>query len=82
MKEIWIVFGSTGEYSDFREWWVCACLTEQRAKEICDELNEWCRIKGFADGRNYDSDEKPELDPDFRADYSGTGYNYGKCEIK
>jgi hypothetical protein len=80
--KVWVVYGSTGEYSDFTEWWVCACLTEERAKEITDELNTWCREKGFSStSAGYDS-PKPDLDPNFRAYYTGTGYSYGEVEVR
>lgn len=33
MNPIWIVYGSSGEYSDHREWSVCAYPTEELANQ-------------------------------------------------
>lgn len=36
--KIWIVSGSSGEYSDRTDWNICAVLTEERAKSIMEKL--------------------------------------------
>lgn len=38
--KIWIVFGAQGQYSDAKEWTVCACWTEQEAQNIVSKLTE------------------------------------------
>ena len=32
MKTIWIIYGETGEYDDWKEWPVCAYFDEEKAK--------------------------------------------------
>jgi hypothetical protein len=44
IDHIYIVNGSSGEYSDHNEWPVCAVLTEDRAKAMADELNRLDKI--------------------------------------
>ena len=38
MKNIWLVIGGTGDYSDYEEWVVCGYSTEQEAQKHCDAL--------------------------------------------
>ncbi len=80
--KVWLVYGSTGEYSEFTEWVVCACLEEQRAIDITKELNNWCVEKGFDHSSASWDGPKPDLDPNFHANYTGTGYSYYEVEIR
>ena len=40
MIKVYVVGGSSGEYEDFKTWDVCACSSENKAKEIVDKLTE------------------------------------------
>lgn len=42
MKEIWLVYGKSGEYSDRREWVVGACVEERDAARIVIRLKQEC----------------------------------------
>lgn len=95
MNKIWIVYGAQGQYSDASEWTVCACLTEEKAIEIRDELRRrldiLLRTHGESGGYyNYqlkqyiEYDETlylKEIDPYFDG-FDQPAYNYYECEIR
>lgn len=80
---IFIVTGTTGEYSDRTEWLVTAFLNEERAKELV--------VLASARARQIQLDYKDDYwdlpgdisdyDPKFTMDYTGTSYYYTKTEI-
>jgi hypothetical protein len=37
-NKVFILFGATGEYSDAREWPVCASLSEEKVVSLCEKL--------------------------------------------
>lgn len=41
MANIYVVFGTSGEYSDKREWGVAAFILESEAQEYKSVLNKW-----------------------------------------
>ena len=90
--KIYVVSGSTGEYSDRTDWMVCAYADEEAAKAVVTEYSAMAkeiavRMKlppenplhiGY--GNRWKSDFKwPHPDPSFQIDYTGTEYMY--CEI-
>jgi hypothetical protein len=75
--KVYIVMGTTGEYSDRCEWPVVAYFDEHAAK--VHVYNAKCvanQIEQNMDGSWYDPDEdaKNEYDPDMRMYYTGTTY--------
>lgn len=89
MGEVYIVSGSTGEYSDFRMWHVRAFITEAAAKEFCDRLNEWCVAHGAGPTeesigylRRMEIQGPGDLDPQFALDYTGTTYEVWGIEVE
>ena len=77
---VYVVTGVTGEYSDMREWPVCAYfelepalkhahMAQQRAEEIKAD----CDNKGVS-RYNYLETSPNEWDPTMRMDYTGTEY--------
>lgn len=65
MKIIYVVQGSTGEYSDHREWLVCALETEIEAQEMviaCTKEGNRIRVLAQKEGYSYDYD----VDADWR----------------
>ena len=82
MSKVYVVFGTTGEYSDYVEWPVCAFADEAlaiRMVELCD--GEWRRIKAspeYNDGIYVTN----KYDPDMQTDYTGTRYNYYELELR
>jgi len=41
ITKAWVVQGTTGEYSDRREWIVCVFLSEAEAKDYLAQLEAW-----------------------------------------
>ena len=75
MKNVFVVMGTTGEYSDRNEWAVMAYLDEAQAQEHV--VNADRRAKElFATRQDHYSIEKGanEFDPDMSMDYTGTSY--------
>jgi hypothetical protein len=87
MTFVYVVTGSTGEYSDHRAWQVRAFMDEAVAKGMADRLNAWCKERSLNDGPGnseyealaWDKKPKPTDDPHFDNDYTGTVY--GVLEI-
>lgn len=42
-SQVWVVLGASGQYSDWRQWSVCVCDTEQRAKDQVGKLTSAMR---------------------------------------
>lgn len=83
MKKIYVVQGSTGEYSDHKEWLVRAFISETAAQCLILKLTEEAnRLKlkygNYLDWKYPDigESEPNTLDPDFRWDVSGVNYIY------
>jgi len=49
LEKVWVVLGSSGQWSDWTQWAVCACDTEQGAKdrvgELTHEIRSWLAKK-------------------------------------
>jgi hypothetical protein len=80
-KEIHVVYGSTGEYSDHIEWYVAAYHSETKAQDhvlrATARANELIAKHGeynIPEGAN-------EHDASMRADYTGTRYTYATVPI-
>lgn len=82
-EKIFVVEGTTGEYSDRSEWPVMAYVDEEKAKEHV--VNAERRAKELeATRRDYfDNVEKGanEFDPEMIMDYTGTSYYYYDVEL-
>ena len=86
---IWIVEGSTGEYSDHTEWPVCAFKTEELAKEMVELCSaEYRRIKirreelGLERWEDLPADCIHKYDKGFTEDYTGTNYQCYPVELR
>lgn len=82
---IFIVFGSTGEYSDSHEWPVRAFANQEEANQFAvecqkeadaiwnagdgDEFEKWRAARVFTDNN------RQKLDPHLHFDYTGTDYH-------
>lgn len=83
MNTIWVVQGTTGEYSDRDEWIVVAVNSQELAEEWIKALDiQYQSIPPeLRDDRweHQDAIEKiMSLDPKFRMDYTGTSYFYSE----
>ena len=75
MRTIYVVRGTTGEYSDFTFWDVRAFFDESAAIALMTLLNNWCIENKLDDRGNYRSIYgKPPEDPGFKNYYTGTTY--------
>lgn len=85
-KPIYIVMGSTGEYSDRREWAVKAYFDQDKAVRHADEAAEIAHKLMKTDKKTVDAyiwasslersamNPPNPLDPDMYMDYTGTDY--------
>jgi len=88
--KIYVVFGNTGEYSDYREWMVCAYKKEDLAMARVSELEHLLTINGA--NKDIDWDEREKIaarirsvengDPGCDIDYTGSNYFYRETELK
>lgn len=89
-EKIWMVGGTTGEYSDRTEWVVDAWRSEAEAQARVVELTKAMQRLGIT-GREPDRymeaherrrEEMQKLDPSFMDDYTGTSYYICEMELK
>lgn len=82
---IFIVEGSTGEYSDHREWPVAAYFSEDKAKlHVVNATQRKDELWAKCDGNYWELSEndKNEYDPCMSLDYTNTRYRYYGVEVK
>ncbi len=88
LREIFIIFGTTGEYSDRSEWTVASYTDEDIAKGHVDAVE----AEALAKGLKYDNEKhcmaaerdnvKLDLDPSIgHVDYTGVSYYYEKVML-
>lgn len=90
MSKIYIVMGTTGEYSERSEWPVCAYTDQQQAQKHAADASAVAReelVKCEADGAYYDAfDERRATvnpyDPNMDLNYNGTSYFLYEVELK
>jgi hypothetical protein len=78
--KIYIVEGSTGEYSDRQDWIVCAYQSKEKAEEHADKAEH--RAKEMLPKRYSNFEGQNEFDPHMRMDYTGTEYYVIETELK
>lgn len=93
--KIYVVSGSTGEYSDHNEWMVRAYTDEATAQAIVVEYTAKAKeievraklpkdnpqhLDRYKHDFGVDGRKWPHPDPGFQMDYTGTDYAY--CEIE
>ena len=80
-KIIYIVEGSTGEYSDHVEWPVAAYWNEDNAQQRVLKATQ-CANELFTDYRNHYGKVENEYDENMRMDYTGVRYRYYPIAIE
>lgn len=93
--KIYVIQGTTGEYSDRSEWLCFAVGEEDRAREIVEEYTREAkaievRTRLPEDHPDYidrfksweDGFKWPHPDPYFNMDYTGTDYSYAEIELR
>ena len=87
-ETIWMVGGTTGEYSDRTEWVVDAWRSKAEAKARVLFLTTKMQELGISTLERYRTpweravDEMKKTDPDFSNDYTGTSYYLCELELK
>lgn len=90
--QVWIVMGSTGEYSDRTDWNVDAWTTEEAAINRVANLDRLMLELGLSrlnhsdyisrEAESKKMKEHPDGDPNFQRDYTGTSYSYSMVELR
>lgn len=82
MKKIYIVEGSTGEYSDHTEWIVCAYEKENDAQTHVVDASAMARelIAEYETPYDIPNGANP-FDPKMRVDYTGVNYCVIETEL-
>lgn len=87
-EKIWMVGGTTGEYSDRTEWVVDAWRTEQEAQNRVKFLKARMQELGLTGGNRHSEKyrtaekEMRKEDKAFQSDYTGTEYYLCELELK
>jgi hypothetical protein len=79
-KSVFVVVGSTGEYSDHMEWNIAAYITKEEAEQHRDLANEFAKGKEKLDWREQEKLKNP-YDPDMKIDYTGTRYYVNEVKL-
>lgn len=84
--EIYVVMGTTGEYSDRSEWSVKAFSDEKKAKKFVREASKIAEsihaAAEYADNKwLFRREAKSPLDENFDIDYTGTSYFYYTVQL-
>jgi len=80
--KIYVVFGSTGEYSDHDEWMVKAFTKEAMAKDWIVKCTKKANELKIQYSNEYDIPRGAnQYDPYMRIDYTGVDYNYSEVEL-
>lgn len=77
--QVYVVIGSTGEYSDRDEWPVAAYLDEDSARQHVEHAEAWSNVLQDASSNPWyvgRGDRENPYDPYFKMDYTGTFYHY------
>lgn len=81
--KIYLVVGTTGEYSDRSTWYVCAYPNKKDAEKHADEAKLWDHQHGEEWENTLRSERlQNPLDPYYDRDYTGTDYYVNECELK
>lgn len=82
---VYLVMGTTGEYSGRAEWPVAAYLNEEIAQRHIRLVSTWARQWETKHKSMYDIEDPPHewcpLDPHMCMKYSGTSYYYLKAPL-
>lgn len=82
-RTIYVVVGTTGEYSDRSEWLVCAFVKEQDAKDLVVNASRRAQELAATRSSQYSIERAAnEYDPKMEMDYTGTTYYYAPVELR
>lgn len=72
---VYVVYGSTGEYSDHTEWTIAVYTTEEQAKDHAARATKWVKENIDYYDSDYDKSKTNPYDPSCRVGYTGTEYD-------
>jgi hypothetical protein len=82
MNTIYVVMGSTGEYSDKDYWPVKAFLNKELSEKYIAKCSARAREIENTRPSRYDLEKGlNKFDPEMRMDYTGTSYFYYQVEL-
>jgi hypothetical protein len=87
MNNVFVVFGSTGEYSDHQYWTVAAYDDLNKANSHAEQANAWCFENEVSEDtysyKNWEEREALEnpWDENFTCDYTGTWYTVQEVPV-
>ena len=89
MSKVWVVMGTTGEYSDRNEWAVVAFTDKAKAESRIVACTQEANRR-FTDSRTPDESndwssydiKNNALDPEMKMGYTGTSYFFYEVEIE
>lgn len=87
MRKVYVVVGMTGEYSDGREWFVAAYLSEMAAANRVRECQLFANDVFTRRDEQWNNEEKWSAllksgpDPSIQLDYTGTHYQISAVDL-
>jgi hypothetical protein len=82
-ERIFLVQGTTGEYSDRSEWVVCAFRSKEKAEAHAHDAQWRAKEIEHSHQRYYHPKQgENEFDPEMQMDYTGTAYFLEECELR
>jgi hypothetical protein len=80
--KIFVVFGTTGEYSDRSEWLVKAYKKEKLAQEHVTNAEMRAKEIQCVRPNEYEAPKRAnKFDPNMQMDYTGTSYYYASVDL-
>ena len=80
--KIFVVNGTTGEYSDRTEWLVAAYTREEDAWKHVEKATEYVQAWRSTHTRYETRCPPGPFDPNLQMDYTGTDYTYFEIELR
>lgn len=88
MSKIYVVYSTTGEYSDRSEWAVAAYCDESLARDHAEAAKKWYEERGGVRIRDRENhwewlEKNPNpFDPFMHIDYTGADWTIGEVELR
>jgi len=74
MPKVYVVIGTTGEYSDHTEWPVISYLDKREARKHVENATRRAKQIEMREDYGHPDRLQNQYDPDMRMDYTGTTY--------
>ena len=81
MSKVFIVMGTTGEYSDRSDWPVVAYTDGLKAQQHVEDATKAAKAIEVTRENRFDTEEVNEYDANMRMDYTGTDYFLYEVEL-